>query len=311
MTAYSIFDDFPQSAIAMLEGKGIKVSCISKGEERPFGDKLKSILHKYDIIFISTGQKMPEAMFQDIVSPKIIATASSGTDHIHVPQEKKDIIRVANAPNANRLTVAEHTYALILALRKCLIEARKTAANGDSKKAMKQKPRDLYGCTIGVIGAGAIAEKIFDIADCFGMKKKCWTLHPERHLSLKEKHVEFIELDELMATSDIVSVNMPFTDVTKNLVSEKYVKLLKSDSIFVSTSRVELLDLESLINKAKCYPSFGLALDLDAQSIASKWKDNMNNVIITPHIAGGTVESRIRLFNECCQNAINLAYSRL
>ena len=181
MRAYTIFDDFPQSSISLLEKAGIELIIQPKGKERPQGDELKKLLDTYDIVFISTAQKMPEEMFADVTTPKIIGTASSGVDHIHIPEDKKGLIRIANATHANRSTVTEHTFGLILTLRKQLIEGRETAAKGLSKKVMELKPVDLYGSTMGVIGAGGIASTVLRMAKCFGMKRLCWTLHPEKH----------------------------------------------------------------------------------------------------------------------------------
>ena len=86
MRAYSIFDDFPQEATALLQEHGISIELLPKGHERPAGGELKELIDKYDILFVSTAQKMTEDMFANITTTKIIGTASSGTDHIHVPE---------------------------------------------------------------------------------------------------------------------------------------------------------------------------------------------------------------------------------
>ena len=88
MKAFSVFDDFPSSCVEMLETNGVEVTLLPQGEERPQGDALLQLLRAYDILFISTAQKMSEDMFEGIETHKIIATASSGTDHVKVPAEK-------------------------------------------------------------------------------------------------------------------------------------------------------------------------------------------------------------------------------
>lgn len=305
MRAYSIFDDFPQSSIDMLTNNGIEVTLLPKGGERPNGDALKNILDEYDIIFISTAQKMPEEMFADITTPKIIGTASSGTDHIHIPENKKEFIKVANATHANRTTVTEHTFALILTLKKQLIEGRHTAFMGKSKKTMSAKPIDLLGSTIGVVGAGGIASTVLHYSKAFGMNRLCWTLNPEKHKDLNEDGVEFVDLDTLLKSSDVISVNIPLSEKTNNLISKEKVSLIKDSAVFVTTSRTEITDNEALFAKAKSCLSFGLGMDVDSEKVVGMWNEDMQNVIITPHIGGGTIESRIRLFNECCINTIH------
>ena len=306
MIAYTVFDDFPPQAISMLHNRGIEVVVHPLGQPRPFGDELKQLLRQYDIIFVSTAQKMGPEMFADINTPKVIATASSGTDHINVPADKASIIRIANAPNANRTTVAEHTFSLVLALRKQLVEARAVAAQGKTKKAMHGQLHDLYGATIGVIGAGGIASKVLMLAKAFGMQCLCWTFNPEKHQDLCDEGVTFTSLDYLCSHSDVISVNIPSSEKTAQLVDKRLVAMMKDNAVFVTTSRTNVTDVSSLIEKAYHFDSFGLGMDVDSQEVSGKWGDEHHNIIITPHIGGGTIESRIRLFNECCENAISL-----
>lgn len=306
MTAFSIFDDFPQSSIALLERHGVTVTLLPKGHERPNGDALKALLDEYDILFISTAQKMPEEMFADVNTPKVIGTASSGIDHIHIPDSKRHLINVANASHANRSTVTEHTFSLILALRKQLIEGRSIASKGLTKKSMISKPVDLLGSTMGVVGAGGIASTVLRIAKCFGMNCLCWTFHPENHNDLLKEGVSFVDLDSLLIESDVISVNIPLSEKTKNLISKNRVALIKDNATFVSTSRLEITDNKALIEKAQRVSTFSVGMDVDAAVVKDLWDPSINNVIVTPHIAGGTIESRIRLFAECCENVIKI-----
>ena len=305
MRAYSVFDDFPQSSISILRNKGVEVIVHPKGEERPKGGELKRLLDEYDILIISTAQTISEGMFKDVVTPKIIGTASSGVDHIHVPLDKCRYVKIVNAKNANRSTVTEHAFALLLALRKQLLDGRAVAAEGKSKKNMSRRPVDLLGSTIGVVGAGGIASSILRMADCWGMKRLCWTLHPENHLDLKADNVEFVDLETLCLKSDNIVVSIPLSDRTNCLVTSSLISYMKDTAAVIVTSRLEVVDIEALFAKAKNNPLFGLAIDADAASIRDLWSIEQNNIIVTPHIAGGTVESRIRLFNECSQNVVN------
>ena len=304
MKAFSVFDDFPQSSVSILQSKEISIDLLPKGQERPAGKDLKSIFDRYDIIFISTAQKMPEEMFKDVTSPKIIGTASSGTDHIHIPADKLHLVKVANATYANRSTVTEHTFALILTLRKRLIEGRRVASEGKSKKIMTSKPIDLMGSTIGVIGAGGIASTVLRIANCWGMKCLCWTLHPENHSNLNMEGVQFVDIESLLRQSDVISVNIPLSEQTHNLISSERVAMLKDNAVFVTTSRIDVTDKEALFAKARHCKEFGLGVDVDALDVMGLWTPDMDNVIVTPHIGGGTIESRIRLFDECTENVV-------
>ncbi len=304
MRAYSVFDDFPEEAVACLKRENVKVTLHPRGEKRPDQSELKKILEEYDILIIGTGQLLPEESFKDIKSPRLIATASIGTDHIRVPKEKSDLVRIINAPAANRKSVAEHIFGLILALKKQFIEGRRVAALGENKKSMKAKPTDLYGSTIGVVGAGGTAGAVLTMAMAFGMQCLCWTRSPDRHSDLREMGVQFVTLEELLKESDIVSVNIPLTNDTKGLISEERVAALRDDAVFISVSRAEVVDQNALFLKAGKHREFSVGLDLDADQVSDLWNISMENVIVTPHIAGGTKEARIRMFHEVCDAII-------
>ncbi len=302
--AYSVFDDFSLSALKLLNDNGVDVTVLRAGDSRPSGNELKKIIEDYDVIIISTGQKITEEMFENVSSFKIIATASIGIDHISVPENKKRLIKIVNAPTANRLSVAEHVFGLILALNKQFIDARKIAAEGKNKSFMNLKPHDINGKTMGLIGAGGISTEILKMAKLFGFNCKIWTFNPDKHRDLLDYGVEFLELDKLIKVSDIISVNLPYTKNTDNLISSQLIGLMKNDATFISISRSEVVDNLALLRKAKENSNFKVGLDVDSNYVYNMWDNNMINVIVTPHIAGGTVEARQRMFEEVCRNII-------
>ncbi len=305
MIAYSVFDDFPKSASELLEKNNIKVILHPKGKERPCGNELKKLIDEYDIIIISTAQKITENMLKNTPPcKKIIATASIGTDHISIPDDKKNIIKVVNAPNANKISVAEHIFGLIIALKKQFIDGKITAALGKNKKEMRYKPHDLYGLTIGIIGAGGTAGAVLKMAKAFGMERISWTRNPEKHTDLSDDGVVFTELDELIKSSDIISLNLPYTPETEGIISASRINNMKNNAVFISVSRSELTDNAHLFKKARDNDCFCIGMDVDADKVFGMWNENMKNVIVTPHIAGGTVEARIRMFNEVSTNIL-------
>ena len=298
MRAYSIFDDFTQEAIDILTRAGVELTVHPVGISRPDHDQMKAILEEYDCVIIGTSQKITEDMFERINTPRIIATASVGLDHIRVPEDKKALVTVINTPKANAQSVAEYTMGCALSCVKRLTEGNKLYREGKNNKALYQKPEDLSGKTIGVIGAGNISTRIMEYAQFFGMKVLCWTRTPERHSELKEKGVEFASLEDLAATSDVISVNIPNNLETRGIISSLLVEKMKPTAIFISVSRLETIDIESLIQKARKYPSFYLCVDIDINKDVVNRIQDCPNMLITPHIAGGTIETRKRMFRE-------------
>jgi phosphoglycerate dehydrogenase-like enzyme len=302
MRAYSIFDDFTQDAVEILVGAGVELTVHPVGVPRPDHDQMKAILEEYDCVIIGTSQKITEDMFEHITAPRIIATASVGLDHIRVPEEKKTLVTIINTPKANAQSVAEYTMACALSCVKRLAEGNKLYSEGKNNKALHQKPEDLSGKTIGVIGAGNISTRIMEYATFFGMKVLCWTRNPVGHKDLESKGVQFVGLEELVKNSDVISVNLPNNAGTKGILSESLVELMKPTAIFISISRLDTIDFKALLQKTKDNPSFYLCLDIDVcESIVQDMRDR-GNIMITPHIAGGTVETRRRMFIELAKH---------
>ena len=301
MKAYIVFDDFDSEAVEIIQNAGVDVTIHPKGVSRPDSDELTDILKNYDIVVISTAQKISEDMLADCNSQKIIATASIGIDHIMVG-DKSNYIKVVNAPTSGIISVAEYVLGVILTHKKRIIEGHGLFQNHKDKKSLKNKPTDIFGKTLGVIGAGGISEKIIELAKAFSMNMLVYTFHPENHEKIEKMGAKFVSLDELMRASDIISLNMPLNDLTRNMISEKEIKMMKNNALFVSISRLELVDINALINKAQQHECFSVSLDVDLFE-DSRLKD-CNNIIITPHIAGGTVESRKRMFMEISQNIV-------
>ena len=304
--AYCLFDDFNMKLIRALEAHNIKINLQPSGKPRPSSDEMKKLLKANDIIIIGTSQKINEDMFDSITNPKIIATASVGVDHIRIPEDKKSMVTVLNAPTANAESVAEYIITTALMCRKRIIESCRLYTVGKNNKQLRQKPEDLQGAVLGIIGAGNISQKVMEFANLLNMKILCYTAHPDIHIDLQKKvHIQFVSLKELAKVSDIISVNLPYSPETKNLISPEIVSLFKDTAIFISISRKEVMDISALLRKASACSDFYVCLDIDVFPEIAESYSFSDNVIITPHIAGGTVEARQRMFQEVTDRIIN------
>lgn len=309
MNFYSVFDDLSLEAIALLKNNGHTVILNKKGCPRPQGEELKHLLNKYDGLIISTSTKLDESCFSEIGSIKFILSVSNGLDHIKVPAEKKYLVKIFNAPISNRVSVAEHVFGFIISLSKGFIEARNISSKGLDKTHLNEKPHDLFGSSIGVIGCGGIGQTIIQYASFFGMQINVFSNDSkDLKTSISKKYgCNFIDLKDLLLNSDIVVLAVPLLDSTKNIISSSEIDLLKENAIFVSISRNECFDLNYLLSKCTQNKSLKVGLDCDISNLSSDWS-GLNNVIITPHIAGGTVESRQRMFVEVVKNFIQNPY---
>ena len=307
MKAYSIFDDYPEEAVRLLESAGVEVTVHPRGVPRPDAVQFKTILEGYDCVIIGTSQKISEDMFENITSPRIIATASVGLDHIMIPESKRGLVTVINTPDANTQSVAEYNIGAMLMTRKRLLEGDQLYARGLDNKKLLRKPEDIHGTTVGFVGAGRISGKTMELIHPFGVNILCYSDDADQRGYLTEKYgTEFVSLEELAERSDIISVNVPNTPRTHHLISSQIIDSMKKSCIFISIAREQVTDIPALLEKAEANPDFYAVLDLDVIPEYAG-RNNSRNIIITPHIAGGTVETRKRMFKEVAVQIKKLA----
>ncbi len=301
LKAYSVFNDLDLKACEIIKNIGIELE-LSKEDERPNEEKLLNLLKNNDILIIGVKEKLTKSMLKEVKSKKIIATLSIGVDHIDKYFYENDLIQVINCKTSNVMSVAEHIFTLILSLKKRIIEANNISISGGNRNDLSLRSQDIFECTMGIIGAGKIASEVIKIAKVFNMNILCFTLHPERHLDLLQQDIKFLSLDELLSNSDIITVNIPLDESSKNLISEDKIKLMKKSATFINTSRAEIVDMNALIKYAEENKTFNVGLDIDVENYKEMLSVKRNNVIVTPHIAGVTKEAIERMDTELANN---------
>lgn len=176
----------------------------------------------------------------------LIATRSTGFDHIDIDYCKQKKIAVVHVPTYGSHTVAEHTFAIILALSRNLIQTVERSKRGnfhiDGLKGF-----DLYGKTLGVIGEGEIGKKVVEIALSFGMNVLIYTRHP----GLERTGVVYTTLEDLMKQSDIISLHLPANTETHHLINKNNITLCKKGSILINTSRGQLVETQAIVEGLK------------------------------------------------------------
>lgn len=294
LKAYSVFKDLDKKACEILTNAGIYLE-LSTSEERPNKEEMLKLLNNYDILIIGVKERLTEDMLKAISNKKIIATLSIGVDHIDNSFFESNLIKVINCQTSNVISVAEHIFALILGLKKRIIEANEVSIKGGTKRDLSLRSNDISNSTIGIIGAGKISREVIKIAKVFNMKIYCNTLNPEKHKDLLQQGVEFTDLDNLLTISDIITVNIPLNEENKNLMSKDKIGLMKKTATFINTSRAEIVDMNELIRYADENATFNVGLDIDAENYKELLNIKRNNVIVTPHIAGVTKEAIKRM----------------
>lgn len=301
LKGYCVISDYSEEAIRIFKSAGIDFK-VASDEKRPDEEELKRLVQEYDILIIGAKENMTSAVYQCATRLKILGTLSIGMDHISKEFVDDRKIKIFNCPNSNVISVAEHTFGLILALQKKITEGNNAVIHGNGRRGINGLPHDLFGKKMGVIGAGKIATEVINIANAFRMQILGFTFNPQRHFDLKCKGVRFVELDTLLHEADIISVHLPLSELSERLINAQKICMMKETAIFINTSREQIVDTRYLLEHADKYSDFKVGLDIDIDNVKDITGKCRDNVLITPHIAGVSIEAIIRMDTELAKS---------
>jgi lactate dehydrogenase-like 2-hydroxyacid dehydrogenase len=240
----------------------------------------------------------------------LIQQPSTGYQHIDVEAAAREGIPVANTAGANTFAVAEHALMLILAcLKKLLLANEKTKR---AEWAQDEMPLhgvfELWGKTLGIIGMGRIGKEVARRAKPFGPRLVYCDV--ERLSAELESSLELtcLSLDEVIAQSDAITIHTPLTPETTNLINAERIARMKPNVIIVNVSRGAIVDEAALAKALKDKRIQGAGLDVFADEPISPKNPLLDapNVILTPHIAGATNESRARIIDMTIDNVVSM-----
>ncbi len=243
---------------------------------------------------------------------KCIATRSTGFDHIDISFCEKNEIIVSNVPRYGDRTVAEFTFALLLSLTRRIYESAALTKLGnfdnDGLTGM-----DLHEKTIGIVGFGKIGQEVAKIAHGFEMKVLVFNRSRDPELE-KSLDVTYVQLDDLLKHSDIVTIHLPLVPATKHYINRKNIMYMKKGSYLINTARGGLIETEAIVHALKEGILAGVGLDVleeeaalseEAELISSEFRRKVNfetlvmdhvlvhhpRVIVTPHNAFNSREA--------------------
>lgn len=237
---------------------------------------------------------------------KMIAVAATGTDIIDLAACRERGIIVANIRDYARATVPEHTLALMLALRRQLIAYRADVEAGlwqaSERFCLFGHPvRDLAGSRLGLLGYGALGKSVAHLARAFGMQVAVHNRSP-----IKEDGVLEVSKEELLATSDILSLHLPLTDKTRNIIGVTELASMKPTALLINTARGGLVDEAALAHALTTGVIAGAGFDV--LSTEPPPPDNvllnlrLPNFILTPHTAWASGEAMQKLADQLISN---------
>lgn len=220
---------------------------------------------------------------------KHISIWGTGTDNVDLQAAAARGITVTNTPGANAISVAEHTVALMLALVKQIAPVDTAVRAGGWPRNLVPQ---LRGKRLGLIGTGLIGGEVAGMARGLGMEVVAWTYHPKADWAARVG-VRYVELDELLRTSDVVSLHLRATPEAQRFLSRERLALLKPTAYVVNTARGALIDEAALVEHLRAGKIIGAALDVfETEPLpAGHPLAGLPNVLLTSHCAGMTPEA--------------------
>jgi D-3-phosphoglycerate dehydrogenase len=297
-------------AAALIKEAGIEI--VLSPDPKP--ETVQPLMKGIQGIILRTGIKMTRELIGHGDDLRVISRTGAGVDNVDVVAATEMGILVTSVPTANTNSVIEHTLALILALVKQLSLMDREVREDHFSIRYKNIPRDLGGKTIGILGLGRIGSELARICQhAFGMRILGYDpyLTPEVKRSL-EGWIEFSEMERLFRESDIISLHIPLLPATQKLIGTRELGWMKPEAFLVNTSRGGIIDEAALIECLKERRIAGAGLDVFSQEPPEKDHPlkKLDNVILTPHTAGLTRESVLRMGLEAARSAIAVLKGR-
>ncbi|MCZ6693254.1 MAG: NAD(P)-dependent oxidoreductase [Bacteroidetes bacterium] len=287
-----IIDKMHNSIVPLLEGIGYKVDYCPQITRSEIIERITT----YTGIIIRSKTNIDREILKHATNLRFVARAGAGLDMLEMDSIKARDIKIINAPEGNRDALAEHALGMLLNLLNNINKA------ADEVRRMKwdregNSGSEIMGKSIGILGYGFMGRAFALRLSGFA----CKILAYDKYITPNDPHVEAVSMDRIFQDSDVFSIHLPLTDETYHLIDESFLDSFQKEIVLLNTSRGGILKQEALIRGLKTGKIKGAALDVleneklnnlsEAQKENFEFLSSHQGVLLTPHIAGWTVES--------------------
>ena len=298
-----VCDNLEEKVIEKLSELG-EVTNISDSKTKT--EELLSNIVDTDIVVIRSSTKINKDILQKANKLKIIARCGVGIDNIDIEEATNKEIYVTNSPNANIISVAELTIGLIISAARNIHTSNNSLKdkNWDRNKFLGT---ELYKKQLGLIGFGKAAREVAKRLTAFGME----IVFYDPYVEASEDEANKVELDELLKTSDVISIHVVKNEETKNMINDEKLNLIKKGGILVNTSRGGIVDEVALFKRSSDDVIFA-GLDVFSQEPPDINETfSTSNIVTTPHLGASTQEAQLRAGLETVQNISDILNGEL
>jgi D-3-phosphoglycerate dehydrogenase len=254
-------------------------------------ETLNAEIAEADALIVRSATKVTAELLELAPKLRAVGRAGVGVDNIDLEAATKRGVLVMSTPGGNSVSVAEHTFALLLALARQVPRLDKAIHEGRWEKS-SAAGTEVRGKTLGLIGLGRIGSEVAVRAEAFDMRVLAYDPFISE-AAAREVSVELVPLDKLLAESDFVSLHTALSPATQNLINDATIEKMKTGARIINAARGELIDESSLAAALKSGKLAGAALDVFAEEPPKNSPlVGLSNVIATPHVAGSTTEAQ-------------------
>lgn len=285
----------------VLTAEGFKVDLLSHA---PSEEELLKVLPNYDVLGIRSKTEITAAVLKKNPHLTTIGCFCIGTNQVDLMTARECGVPVFNAPHSNTRSVAELVIAEMISLSRQLGDRNTKAHNGEWVKSA-EGAKEVRGKTVGIVGYGHIGSQVSILAESLGLKVVFYDVVKKLPLG---NAVAKSSLEELLKVSDFVTLHVPETPETKDMIGAKELAQMKKGSYLINASRGTVVVIEALVDALKSKHVAGCAIDVFPEEPASnkeKFKSPLQgvpNVILTPHIGGSTEEAQYAIGVEVAES---------
>ncbi|MFX1297507.1 MAG: phosphoglycerate dehydrogenase [Promethearchaeota archaeon] len=272
--------------------------------ENPTRESIHDAIGTCDALIIRSKTQVNQELIEASKKLQVIGRAGVGTDNIDLNYAEKKGILVVNAPEESLDSVADLTLGLIISLCRKLHMAFERTRQGNFNR------KDLLGCelrglTLGLIGCGRIGRKVAQRAKAFGLNILAYDPYIN-HKLLESEDIKLVSLNNLLRSSDIISLHLPLNENTYHLISTSSFEQIKNGAIFINTSRADIVDTKALIVALEENRLSGVGLDVVNEKKLDSQLFKNPNVIISPHLGASTYNAQKNVGLIIVQEIINI-----
>lgn len=254
-------------------------------------EELKKIIGDYDAILVRSATKLTKDLLDAAKNLKIIGRAGVGVDNVDLDAATKRGIIVMNTPEGNTISTAEHSFSMLMALARNIPQAYESMRKGEWKRS-NFMGTELYGKTLGVIGLGRIGREVSKRALAFGMTVLGYDPFIAKD-TVRQLGIEVMDLDTLIRKSDFITLHVPASDSTKNIINREAIQKMKKGVFIINCARGGLIDEQALAEAIQSGHVRGAAVDVFLKEPPESYDFvKMDHVISTPHLGASTQEAQ-------------------